>query len=129
LGIHADGCNSGPAAASAVSVRAAGTLVGRLRKSHIQAGGWGLELTMILVELMFAIMLAAAVLIVIPLLLLMAGVAGVVLLWALAPTAVLVALVLWLVFPHAMAVGVLVFMLMIGFIVLSRRRQLPMNRW
>ena len=46
---------------------------------------------MILVELMFAIMLAAAVLIVIPLLLLMAGVAGVVLLWALAPTAVLVA--------------------------------------
>ena len=84
---------------------------------------------MILVELMFAIMLAAAVLIVIPLLLLMAGVAGVVLLWAMAPTVVLVGLVLWLVFPHAMAVAVLVFMLMIGFIVLSRRRQLPMNRW
>ena len=67
--------------------------------------GGGLELTMIVVELMFAIMLAAAVLIVIPLLLLMAGVAGVVLLWALAPTAVLVGLVLWLVFPHAMAVA------------------------
>jgi hypothetical protein len=95
----------------------------------ISGGRVGLELTMILVELMFAIMLAAAVLIVIPLLLLMAGVAGVVLLWALAPTAVLVALLLWLVFPHAMAVAVLVFMLMIGFIVLSRRRQLPMNRW
>jgi hypothetical protein len=87
------------------------------------------ELIMIIVELMFAIMLAAAVLIVIPLLLLMAGVAGVVLLWAMAPTAVLVGLVLWLVFPHAMAVAVLVFMLMIGFVVLSRRRQLPMNRW
>src|ERR1700688_4445686 len=87
------------------------------------------ELIMIVVELMFAIMLAAAVLIVIPLLLLMAGVAGVVLLWAMAPTAVLVGLVLWLVFPHAMAVAVLVFVLMIGFIVLSRRRQLPMNRW
>jgi hypothetical protein len=56
-------------------------------------------------------------------------VAGVVLLWAMAPTAVLLALVLWLVFPHAMAVAVLVFMLMIGFIVLSRRRQLPMNRY
>jgi hypothetical protein len=42
---------------------------------------------------------------------------------------VLVGLVLWLVFPHAMAVAVLVFMLMIGLIVLSRRRQLPMNRW
>ena len=51
---------------------------------------------MILVELMFAIMLATAVLIVIPLLLLMAGVAGVVLLWAMEPTAVLLALVLWL---------------------------------
>ena len=55
--------------------------------------------------------------------------AGVVLLWFMAPTAVLVGLVLWLAFPHAMAVGVLVFMLMIGLIVLSRRRQLPMNRW
>jgi hypothetical protein len=87
------------------------------------------ELIMIVVELMFAVMLAAAVLIVIPLLLLMAGVAGVVLLWAMAPTAVLVGLVLWLVFPHAMAVALLVFMLMIGIVVLSRRRQLPMNRW
>ena len=45
---------------------------------------------MILVELVFAIMLAAVALLVVPLLLLMAGVASVVLLWVIAPTAVLV---------------------------------------
>ncbi len=83
---------------------------------------------MILVELMFAIMLAAFVLIAVPLLLLMAGVAGVVLLWAIAPTAVLVALVLWLAFPHTMGVAVLLFVL-IALVVLTRRRQVPMNRW
>ena len=83
---------------------------------------------MILVELMFAIMLAAAVLIAVPLILLAAGVAGVVLLWAIAPTAVLVALVLWLAFPHAMGVAVLLFVL-VGLLVLARRRQLPVRRW
>jgi hypothetical protein len=82
---------------------------------------------MILVELMFAIMLAVVVLTVVPLLLLMAGVAGVVLLWAIAPTAVLVALVLWLAFPHAMGVAALLFVLMIGFLGLTRRHQVPMN--
>ena len=83
---------------------------------------------MILVELMFGIMLAAFVLIAVPLLLLMAGVAGVVLLWAIAPTALLVALVLWLLFPHTMGVAVLLFVL-IGIVVFARRRQVPMNRW
>jgi hypothetical protein len=83
---------------------------------------------MILVELMFAIMLAAFVLIAVPLLLLMAGVAGVVLLWAIAPTAVLVALVLWLAFPHTMGVAVLLFVL-IALVALAKRRQVPMNRW
>ena len=83
---------------------------------------------MILVELLFGIMLAAFVLIAVPLLLLMAGVAGVVLLWAIAPTAVLVALVLWLAFPHTMGVAVLLFVL-IALIVLARRRQVPMGRW
>jgi hypothetical protein len=46
---------------------------------------------MILVELMFGIILAAVVLIAIPLFLLMAGVASVVLLWIFAPTALLAA--------------------------------------
>jgi hypothetical protein len=84
---------------------------------------------MILVELMFGIILAAVVLILVPLLLLMAGVASVVLLWVFAPTVLLVGLILWLAFPHAMSMAVLVFVLMMGFMVFSRRRQLPMNRW
>ena len=85
---------------------------------------------MILVELMFAIMLAAFALIAVPLLLLMAGVAGVVLLWAIAPTALLVALVLWLAFPHTMGVAALLFLfVMIVLLVLARRRQAPISRW
>jgi hypothetical protein len=83
---------------------------------------------MILVELMFAIMLAVVVLAIVPLLLLMAGVAGVVLLWTIAPTALLVALVLWLAFPHAMGVAVLVFVMM-GLLMFARRRHVPVNRW
>jgi len=83
---------------------------------------------MILVELMFAIILAAFVLIAVPLLLLMAGVAGVVLLWAIAPTALLVALVLWLAFPHTMGVAALL-LVMIVLLVLARRRQAPISRW
>jgi hypothetical protein len=83
---------------------------------------------MILVELMFAIVLAVCVLIAVPLLLLMAGVAGVVLLWAIAPAALLVALVLWLAFPHTMGVAVLLFVT-IGLLVFARRRQSPMTRW
>jgi hypothetical protein len=83
---------------------------------------------MILVELMFAIMLAAFVMIAVPLLLLMVGVAGVVLLWAIAPTALLVALILWLAFPHTMGVAALL-LVMIVLLVLARRRQAPISRW
>jgi hypothetical protein len=83
---------------------------------------------MILVELMFAIMLAAVALLVVPLLLLMAGVASVDLLWAIAPTAVLVALVLWFAFPHAMGVAVLLFLL-VGLLAFTRHRQGPVRRW
>jgi hypothetical protein len=82
---------------------------------------------MILVELMFGIMLAAFALIAIPLLFLMAGVASVVVLWAVAPTAVLIALVLWLAFPHAMGTAVLLFVL-VGLLVFSRHRHLSINR-
>jgi hypothetical protein len=84
---------------------------------------------MILAELMFGIMLAIVVLMIVPLLFLMAGVAGVVLLWAVAPTALLVGLVLWLAFPHAMGVAVLLFVLMVALLVLARRRQVPVGRW
>jgi hypothetical protein len=84
---------------------------------------------MILMELMFGIILAAVVLIAIPLFLLLAGVASVVLLWIFAPTVLLVGLILWLAFPHAVGMAVLVFVLVMGFMVFSRRRQLPMNRW
>jgi hypothetical protein len=98
----------------------------RVLSPHILAGG-GLELTMILVELIFAVMVAAVALIAIPLLLLMAGVASVVLLWVVAPTAVLVALVLWLVFPHTMGVAVLLFVLL-ALVIFARRRQMPVNR-
>ena len=84
---------------------------------------------MILVELMFAIScLRWSCWRSCALLLLMAGVAGVVLLWTIAPTALLVALVLWLAFPHAMGVAALLFVLMIGFLVLTRRHQVPMSR-
>ena len=83
---------------------------------------------MILVELMFAIMFAAVALLVVPLILLAPGVASVVLLWAIAPTAVLVALVLWLAFPHAMGVAVLLFVL-VGLLVFARHRQGPVRRW
>jgi hypothetical protein len=38
-------------------------------------------------------------------------------------------LILWLAFPHAVGMAVLVFVLVMGFMVFSRRRQLPMNRW
>ncbi|HLH98610.1 MAG TPA: hypothetical protein VKW08_26160 [Xanthobacteraceae bacterium] len=81
---------------------------------------------MILIELLFAIMLAGVALIVVPLFLLAAGVA---ILWAIAPAAVLVALLLWLLFPHAMATAVLIFMALVALAVLSRRRPVPMNRW
>jgi hypothetical protein len=61
---------------------------------------------MILVELMFAIMVAAVALIAIPLIL----------------------LVLWLLFPHTMGVAVLLFVLL-ALVILARRRQVPMNHW
>ena len=83
---------------------------------------------MILVELMFGVMIAAVALLAVPLVLLMAGVASVVLLWAIAPMAVLIALVLWLAFPHAMGVVVLVFVMM-GLLLFARRRHVPVSRW
>ncbi|HEY6254166.1 MAG TPA: hypothetical protein VIY51_00055 [Xanthobacteraceae bacterium] len=76
---------------------------------------------MILVELLFALMLAGIVLLIFPLLVLLASVAGIVLLWVLAPTVLLAALVLWLVFPHFAGLVVLILALVIGFSILDRR--------
>lgn len=76
---------------------------------------------MILIELMFGMMLAAVVLLLIPVLLLMAGVAGVVLLWVLAPTALLIGLALWLLFPHAIGGAALLVLAVIAVLMLERR--------
>jgi hypothetical protein len=85
---------------------------------------------MILFELLFALMVAGAVLLVFPLLVLLASVAGIMLLWVLAPTVLLAGLVLWLVFPHFAGLVTLVLVLVIGFAILDRRYpRRPVRRW
>jgi hypothetical protein len=85
---------------------------------------------MILFELLFALMLAGAVLLVFPLLVLAASVAGIMLLWVLAPTVLLAGLVLWLVFPHFAGLVTLILVLAIGFSILNRRYPRgPVRRW
>jgi hypothetical protein len=88
------------------------------------------EVVMILFELLFALMLAAGVLLVFPLLVLAASLAGIMLLWVLAPTVLLAGLVLWLVFPHFAGLVTLIFVLVIGFSILDRRyARRPIRRW
>jgi hypothetical protein len=85
---------------------------------------------MILIELMFGMMLAAVALLLVPVLMLMAGVAGVVVLWTLAPTVLLVGLALWLLFPHAMGVATLLVLLLIGVFLAERRSQrMAIRHW
>jgi hypothetical protein len=85
---------------------------------------------MILIELMFGMMLAAFVVLLIPVLLVMAGVAGVVALWVLAPTALLIGLAFWLLFPHAMSVAALVVLAVIAVLMLERRsHRVAIRRW
>jgi hypothetical protein len=85
---------------------------------------------MILIELMFGVMAAAFVLLLVPVLLLMAGVAGVVLLWVLAPTALLIGLALWLLFPHAVSGAALLVLAVIAVLMLERRSQrMAIRRW
>jgi len=85
---------------------------------------------MILVELLFALMLAGAVLLVFPLLVLLASVLGIVLLWVLAPTVLIAALVLWLVFPHFAGLLLLILVLVVGFAILDRRYPRgPVRHW
>jgi hypothetical protein len=85
---------------------------------------------MILIELMFGMMVAAVVLLLVPFLLLMAGVAGVVLLWALAPTALLIGLALWLLFPHAIGGAALLVLAVVAVLMLERRsHRMAIRRW
>ncbi|HEY2230253.1 MAG TPA: hypothetical protein VGI22_21435 [Xanthobacteraceae bacterium] len=85
---------------------------------------------MILFELLFALMLAGVVLLIFPLLVLLASVAGIVLLWVIAPTVLLAALVLWLVFPHFAGLVLLLLVLAVGLTMLDRRYPRgPVRRW
>jgi hypothetical protein len=85
---------------------------------------------MILFELMFALMLAGIVLLVFPLLVLAASVAGIMLLWVVAPTVLLAGLLLWLVFPHFAGLVLLLVVLVIGFSILDRRyARRPIRHW
>jgi hypothetical protein len=88
------------------------------------------EVTMILVELLFALMLAGVVLLIFPLLVLLASVLGIVLLWVLAPTVLIAALVLWLLFPHFAGLALLILVLVVGFWILDRRYpRAPVRHW
>jgi hypothetical protein len=94
------------------------------------AGVVRLEPAMILFELLFALMLTGIVLLIFPLLVLLASVAGIVLLWVLAPTVLLAALVLWLVFPHFAGLVLLLLVLAVGLTMLDRRYpRAPARRW
>jgi hypothetical protein len=85
---------------------------------------------MILFELMFALMLAGIVLLVFPLLVLAASVAGIMLLWVVAPTVLLAGLLLWLVFPHFAGLVLLLVVLVIGLSILDRRyARRPIRHW
>lgn len=80
---------------------------------------------MILIELLYALMVAGVVLLIFPLLVLLASVAGIVLLWVLAPTVLIAALVLWLLFPHFASLVMLILVLVVGFWILDRRYPPP----
>lgn len=80
---------------------------------------------MILIELLYALMVAGVVLLIFPLLVLLASVAGIVLLWVLAPTVLIAALVLWLLFPHFASLLFLILVLVVGFSILDRRYPPP----
>lgn len=85
---------------------------------------------MILFEILFAMMLAGILLLIFPLLVLLASVAGIVLLWVLAPTVLLAALVFWLLFPHFAGLVFLILVLVVGFSILDRRYpHAPIRRW
>ena len=76
---------------------------------------------MILMELMFGMVLAAFVLLMLPLFLFMLGVAGAVLLWIMAPAALLGAILFWLIFADGHGLALLVVILIIGLLLVEWR--------
>jgi hypothetical protein len=79
------------------------------------------ERAMILIELMFGLAVAVFLLLVLPVVLLMAGIAGVVLLWLVAPAALLGVLALWLIFPAFHSTAAVLLLIAIAFFLLERR--------
>jgi hypothetical protein len=76
---------------------------------------------MILIELIFGMVLAAFVLVMLPLILFMLGVAGAVLLWIVAPAALLGVLFFWLLFANGHGLALLAIVLIIGLFLVERR--------
>jgi hypothetical protein len=81
----------------------------------------GRTTTMILIELLFGMMLAAFVLLMLPFFLVMAGNAGVLFLWIVAAFAFATMLLFWLVFADGFGLTILVVALLIGLFWLDRR--------
>jgi hypothetical protein len=79
------------------------------------------ERAMILIELMLALTVGLFLLLVLPLVLLMAGIAGVVLLWFLAPAAVLAVLAFWWIFPAFHGTAAVLLLIVIALFLLERR--------
>jgi hypothetical protein len=77
--------------------------------------------TMILIELLFGMMLAAFVLLMLPFFLVMADIAGVLFLWIVAAFAFATTLLFWMVFADGFGLAVLVVALLIGLFWLDRR--------
>jgi len=85
---------------------------------------------MIFIELLVGMMIAAFVLLLLPLVLVMIGVVGTVTLLFVAPAAFLGLLLFWLIFPGAHGLAVLVVVLIIGLLLLDRRsRRTDQPRW
>jgi hypothetical protein len=76
---------------------------------------------MILMELIFGMVLAAFVLVMLPLVLFMLGVAGAVLLWIVAPAALLGAIFFWLIFADGHGLALLLVVLVVGLLLVERR--------
>jgi hypothetical protein len=90
---------------------------------------------MIVIEFVYAMIVAAVILVVQPLILVMMGIAGVLLLWLIAPAVLIAALVLWLIFPVAHGALVFVLLVVIAALLIERNsrqwsyRERRASRW
>jgi hypothetical protein len=83
---------------------------------------------MILIELMLALTVALFLLLVLPVVLLMAGIAGVVLLWVVAPVAVVALLAFWLIFPAFHGTAAVLLLIVIALFLLERHSKYRVYR-